>query len=76
MGHKHSLKITNIQSIEIISPRIPWVSISLSIMVLLVISGFILSRVPYEFVFMIVGILVLFLPMFLAFMIFAQKAVI
>jgi len=74
-GRKQLLKITNVQSTRLISPRIPWMSIALSIAVLLVFSGFMLLRVPSEFVLTIISIFIPFLFIVFPFMIFVQKAV-
>jgi len=74
-GRKRSLKIKNIKSVELISPRIPWISLTLSMAILLIFVGFILSRVSSDSIFMIVLMLVPFLSLLLPFMVFAQKAV-
>jgi len=74
-GRKQSLKIKRIESIELISPRIPWLSLILSISALLMGLGFILSRVPSGFIFTAFFIMMPFLAILLPFMIFAQKAI-
>jgi len=75
ISRKQSLKIKNIESIELVSPRIPWISLTLSMVVLLVFVGFILSRVPSDSIFTIIFMLMPFLSILLPFMIFAQKAI-
>src|SRR5689334_19480972 len=75
MGRKQSLKIQNIEGIELISPTIPWVSILLSVLVLLLLFGFILSRVSSEYIIAVIFIMMPVLGIVLPFMIFAQKAI-
>ncbi len=75
MGRKQSLKIKNIKSVDLVSSRIPWISIAFSTMVLLVCVGLILSQVPSDMILQISLMVLLYLSAFIPFMIFAQKAI-
>ena len=73
-GRKHSLRINRIESIDLISPRVPWISFAYSLVFIFVLLGLILSRMPSESVFMIIFMFMPFLFIFLPLMIFVQKA--
>jgi hypothetical protein len=73
-GRKHSLRINKIRNIDLIYPRIPWISHAYSVVALIVVLIFILSRMPSELVFTIVFTSVSFIVIISPFVIFVQKA--
>ncbi len=74
-GRKQSLTIKNIKSVELVSPCIPWISLILSVVALLVCFGFILSKVPSDLIFAVTIMLMLFPVFIIPSMIFVQKAI-
>src|ERR1044071_9962748 len=75
-GQKQSLNINKIESIDLISPRIPWITIAYSLVFIFVVLGFGLSRIPSELVLTIILISVPFLVILLPLVIFVQKALV
>ena len=75
-GRKQSLSISKIENIDLISPRLPWISIAYSLVAIFIILGLILSRMPSELVFLILFISLPFLFVLLPLVIFAQKTLI
>jgi hypothetical protein len=76
IGRKHSLRINDIESIDIISPRVPWLSLVIGIVTIAVCLIFLLTRMPFEFIIMvIIGVALPFLALFIPLLVLGQKAI-
>ena len=73
-GQKQSLRINNLERIDLISPRIPWISIAYSFGFAFVVLGLIVSMMPSDDIFTSIFIAVAVFSIVLPYAIFVQKA--